>query len=265
MTNLNMNLTSRMLLRILPNSPALLLNWSMSTVLSVGAFAGVLSGFSFGTAHFSSSASQIPEISTAFPESNVKTFKGTVPRKGGWNEAFITHPHDGNFWTELEELLRSLTSGENYAILLQPQFESGMRKTLGGSFHTNNNPNMQILIEHFNPIITDHENDYNEEFCIDTRVEILNISEGSSPPASKHVNNANAVLEAMQAQTNAILQSNAQILEAIKVQSTSPLAGLNWTNIAQGGHHHDCPSFRVNHSPNFWVAAYCTKPRSVCI
>jgi hypothetical protein len=43
-----------------------------------------------------------------------------------------------------------------------------MRKTLGGSFHTTNNPIMQTLVYHFNPIIVEQENEYNEQFVLDT-------------------------------------------------------------------------------------------------
>jgi hypothetical protein len=135
--------------------------------------------------------------------------------------------------------------GEKYGILLQPQFENGGRKTLGGSFHTSNNPNMQALREHFEPIIAQQEDEYNEDFCLETRVKIVNlfgVYSSSTTQTSKttktRTTQSAMILEAiqqsnvsMQAQTNAILQSNAQILEAMRSQTQAPT--INWTPLIQ--------------------------------
>ena len=47
---------------------AFLPSWSMSTALSVGAFAGVLTGFPFGTVPFSTSASSL-SLASHLPDS----------------------------------------------------------------------------------------------------------------------------------------------------------------------------------------------------
>ena len=40
---------------------------------------------------------------------------------------------------------------------------------------------MQALREHFEPIIAQQEDDYNEQFCLDTQVQVRNISKVEAP------------------------------------------------------------------------------------
>lgn len=101
---------------------------------------------------------------------------------------------------------------------------------------------METLREHFEPIITAQEEEYNERFYLDTQVQILNLTkEGEAPSHSpksfqKSSNLNSQILQAMQQQTNAILESNRVILEGIKsiTQRPSPLGGVDWTPIIQG-------------------------------
>lgn len=118
---------------------------------------GVPVGDSKDVAPFHSSAfalslaPHLPESIQGIPEKGVLSFAGSVPQNGKWYEAFITHPHDPAFWSELEQLLHSLAPGEKYCILIQPQLSHGSHVTLDGSFLTDSNPNMQVLQDHFQP------------------------------------------------------------------------------------------------------------------
>ena len=116
-----------------------------------------------------------------------------------------------------------------YCILLRPQFEHGGRKTLGTSFLTDNQPNMGALREHFEPIIAQQEDDYNDKFCLNTQVQVRNITKDEkllqTAPILKAIKSQNKTI------TNAILESNKAIVEAIKSTRTdpSPRGGVNWT------------------------------------
>lgn len=133
--------------------------------------------------------------------------------------------------------------GEKYGILLQPQFENGGRKTLGGSFHTNNTPNMDALRNHFEPIIASEEEDYNEAFCIDTRIKIVNLTDVNSSKAPKtRSSQTNVILQTMQQtmqqqaqQTNSIITAMQQQTQAIltAIQSQSQQSPVNWTPLIQ--------------------------------
>jgi len=189
-------------------------------------------------------ASQLPESIQGFPEKGVKTLEGgTVPRGGGWYETFITHPHDDNFWDQIAAVLHSLAPGENYAILIQPQFSNGSHVTLDGSFLTDNDPDMTKFREHFNPFIVKLEDDYNDKFCGETRIKIRNFTDSynakdipspSLKPSRAKAPSQTQILQAMQQQTNAILESNREsnraILEAMKASQPA----LNWQPIVQG-------------------------------
>lgn len=184
-------------------------------------------------------AAHVPALPAPNPEMGVKSFKGSVPFKGGWYEAFITHPHDSNFWAELEALLRTLAPGFSYGILLQPQFENGARKTLGTSFTTSNDPSMELLTKHFEPIIIKSEAEYNEEFVTDTRVKMLNLGPIVAPTSSSKSLKTTPTIKAIETMTQSILLSNAQILEAIKVQAAaspqvSPAPTIPWVEIGKG-------------------------------
>jgi len=135
-------------------------------------------------------------------------------------------------------------------VLLQPEFSNGSRVTLGSSFLTDNQPKMEEMMNHFQPIITKLEGDYNEEFCGQTRVKIRSLPSTSTaaPAPSRPKRSAGSqtqvilesnrqLLEAMQAQTNAFIQTQTTqtnaILEAMKAQP-SLISGLDLTPVLQG-------------------------------
>lgn len=189
----------------------------------------------FSTSSFALSlASHLPESIQGTPEKGVKPLEGgTVPRGGGWYETFITHPHDDSFWEQIAAVLRSLAPGEKYAILIQPQFVNGSYVTLDGSFLTDNDPNMSKFRDHFEPLIVKLEDDYNDEFCGETRIKRRNYTDSCNTkkvPSPSRTKAPSQILEAMQQQTGAILESNRAILEAIKLSQPT----LNWQPIIQG-------------------------------
>jgi hypothetical protein len=184
-----------------------------------------------GTPLLLSLAPHVPELAGATPEIGVKPLTGGKAPRGSWYEPFITHPHDENFWTQLDNLLCSLKPGK-YFILLQPQFQYGTRTTLGTCFLTDNNPDMQALREHFEPFIVQQEEDYNDKFVSDTRVNLLNVSKDDiiSQASSRRVSPNTQVLEAI----HTLVQSQNTTLEAIKaLASAPPQPPLNWQPIIQ--------------------------------
>jgi len=72
---------------------------------------------------------------------------------------YIPNITSSDFFDKLEELIRSLTSDSDklFAIILQPEFNSGQRRTLGTSFHTSCKPQMNELIEWLQPLIDNFE------------------------------------------------------------------------------------------------------------
>jgi hypothetical protein len=93
------------------------------------------------------------------------------------------------------------------------------------------------------------EEDYNEDFCGQTRVKIRPLPPTpTAVPAPKRSSGSQTqvileshrhLLEVMQAQTNAFIQTQATqtnaILEAIKAQpQPSLISGVDWTPILQG-------------------------------
>jgi len=96
----------------LPLGTGLRLMSATGFLLRIGMFAGIPNGtvtFHSSKSLYSLGANQ-PELSSAIPEAGIQTLTdGNVPRGGGWNEAFITHPHDPNCLDELEL--------ENYSVL----------------------------------------------------------------------------------------------------------------------------------------------------
>jgi hypothetical protein len=107
--------------------------------------------------------------------------------------------------------------------------------TVGTSFNIDSSSLLEQIKEHFMPILQQMEEDYNEEFNIDTRVKIRDlgpiesprpVSTPQTPKASSSRSQTNAIIQAMQAQTQAILQSQQTqtkaLLEAVKTPS------INW-------------------------------------
>ncbi len=72
---------------------------------------------------------------------------------------YIPNITSSNFFEILEELIRNLTSSPDklFAIILQPEFTSGQRRTLGTSFHTSCQPRMDELIQWLQPLIDNFE------------------------------------------------------------------------------------------------------------
>nr|YP_008474718.1 truncated DNA polymerase [Glomus cerebriforme]AGJ98100.1 truncated DNA polymerase [Glomus cerebriforme] len=202
---------------------------------------GVLAGFHTATSLLSLRA-HLPESVAGMPEVGILEFPSTPSplELHKWYEAFITHPHCNTFWDEVERLIRGLAPNTKYCILLQPEFSNGKRVTLGSSFLTDNDPNMEAMKEHFTPLITKLEDDYNEDFCGQTRVKVRSTltSPGTQPaPKSAKRPTTAQILETMQSSMQA--QTNA-IIEAIKntpqpTPSPSLLAGVDWTPILQAG------------------------------
>lgn len=64
-----------------------------------------------------------------------------------------------NFFEQLEVLIRGLTSdpSRKYSIILQPEFNTGQRRTLGHSFHVNCQPKMEDIISWLTPLIDNFE------------------------------------------------------------------------------------------------------------
>ena len=93
---------------------------------------------------------------------------------------------------------------------------------------------MEALRDHFEPIIAQQEDDYNDKFCLNTQVQVRNITKDEkllqTAPILKAIKSQNKTI------TNAILESNKAIVEAIKSTRTdpSPWGGVNWTPIVQG-------------------------------
>ena len=92
---------------------------------------------------------------------------------------------------------------------------------------------MQALREHFEPIIAQQEDDYNEQFCLDTQVQVRNLTKVEGPVQISPI--LNAIKSQNKTITNAILKSNQAIVEAIQTSkpAPSPLTEVNWTPLIQ--------------------------------
>jgi len=96
---------------------------------------------------------------------------------------------------------------------------------------------MEALREHFEPIIASAEDEYNEEFCTDTRIKIVKLTDvESSKPLLLELNLLKLLLKffklCKQFKPNKHLKPNTNaILEAIKVQNQP--SSINWTPLIQ--------------------------------
>lgn len=182
---------------------------------------------------------------------------------------YIPNITSSNFFEELEELIINLTSNPDkiFAIILQPEFTSGQRRTLGTSFHTSCQPHMDELIQWLQPLIDNFEAQSGGEstgpLSLRTFVSIADITGIPEPEArpisSSPVNVAH--IKKVQAETKraadrtrkatptlaaiASLESKLdsglqEMSNAIKTLSppqpsapSTPL-GVNWTPIIQG-------------------------------
>ena len=252
----------------------------------VAATSGVPSNGSNGSSSISMSlAAHIPEDVTithpTLPDS-IEISPGSPVTKGFkrfWT--YIPAIHADGFWEQLETLLLGLSSDEKqlFSVIIQPEFTSGQRRTLGKSFHTNCKPNMIHLREALLPLIENFEEQSgggsvggftNRTYIIITDItglpepELIHWSASPSnmnyatkvrkeqkAAAKGQITNARvwesissfessvnglsqAVLTISQGQTNILQTMQAQtnaILETIKVQSTSP--SINWAPLIQ--------------------------------
>ncbi len=164
-----------------------------------------------------------------------------IPQDQSWYEIIITDMHSPNFWSELIHIIRNnLAPGHRYGALICPRSEKGPI-TLGPLVHFTTETTEEWLRNHFEPILAKKEEDYNEEFSLDTKIKLIDLGSisqrtPSSPTsATKKVysktTSSSQILQAMQTmQETQIAQTNA-ILEAIKTQQQSPT--LNWTPLIQ--------------------------------
>jgi hypothetical protein len=120
---------------------------------------GMFAGRPQDTAAFHSSsismslAAHVPEAVSTSPKVDPSTIEldpGSPIREGFkhyWT--YIPAIHAEGFWEALESLIRGLTTNESllFSIILQPEFSSGQRRTLGTSFHTSCKPNINYLRE----------------------------------------------------------------------------------------------------------------------
>lgn len=99
---------------------------------------------------------------------------------------------------------------------------------------------MEELREHFEPIIAQQEDDYNEKFCLDTQVQVRNVTKEVPLQTSPILNAIKAqnktLTNAILASNKAILESNQSLVEAIQSSRKAPSAfeAVNWTPIVQG-------------------------------
>jgi hypothetical protein len=224
----------------------------MITVLAGGTYVGVLPGGSLGTAQFSSSASSLAinsevtssmnNMSTEPGVTDISNASGITP-DGAWYEMFITSMHASNFWEEFQTyIINDLTPGRLYGILLQPRNKI-RTVTVGTSFNLDSTSLLDRLEEAFMPILQQMEEEYNEDFNLDTRVKIRDLGpiEPTKAPAPAPrktrvpATQTNVILQAMQDNNKTMLQAmQAQtdaMLQAFKTQQTQPT--LNWTPLIQ--------------------------------
>jgi hypothetical protein len=224
---------------------------------------GVGVGTVMGATHFSSSAllSAINSEVTSNP-TNVPMEPGVTPAPNasviqpdqGWYEITTVSMHQLNFWMEFERLIFGhITPGRLYAVLLQPCTTAGHRITLGTSFNIDSNSSIEAIQAHFEPILVQMEDDYNEQFDLETRIKITDIGPSKSPAhpspqfkssATRGSSQTNSILTAMQAQTQALLEANkAQtnaFLESIKSLAPQPAPqalSTNWEPLITVGYY----------------------------
>jgi hypothetical protein len=113
----------------------------------------------------SSLSSQLPEspsLSRVQPTpSNLIQINPGDPIQEGFRAywTYISPITSGDFFDKLESLIKGLTSDSTrlFAIIIQPEFHSGQRRTLGHSFHVNCQPKMSDLKDWLQPLIDNFE------------------------------------------------------------------------------------------------------------
>jgi hypothetical protein len=155
---------------------------------------------------------------------------------------------DPDFWDPFMKLvIARLNPKRKYGLLIQPRSYSATI-TLVTSVVTDASATEDWFKDHFNPILQRMEDDYDDFFDLDTRIQIRDIgpletttsipTPTPTPPTTtkKRATKNSDNLQAMQVLTDAILKSNQDqtnaILEAIKVQNTSQ-PSINWTPLVQ--------------------------------
>jgi hypothetical protein len=98
----------------------------------------------------------------------------------------LSHMHDEGFWSQLMDFIhRSLSPGRLYGALIQPRSEKGP-VSLGPLVQLQTNTTEEWLRNHFEPILIKNEDDYDEEFTLDTKIKFIDlgsISQGSRGPS----------------------------------------------------------------------------------
>ena len=245
---------------------------------------GMLVGVANGTTPFHSSsismslAAHIPEDVTTSPQVNscsIELNPGS-PIKEGFKHywTYIPAIHADGFWEALETLIRGLTTNESllFSVILQPEFSSGQRRTLGTSFHTSCKPNMNYLREWLEPLIENFEEQSGGGgvggFSPRTYIRVTDITGlpepevipySASPANVAYIKDVDKAAKAVkrratssQAQTLEALKTIAQgqttILEAIKASQPTQTAQttLDWTPIVQGVITAVAPAFGLN-------------------
>jgi hypothetical protein len=130
-----------------------------------------------------------------------------------------------------------------YAFLLQPQLANGSRVTLGGSFLSDNSPNIETLKENFKPLIDKMEEEYHDMFIGDTRVKFRalppkdtqpSLAPQQEPKTSKTPSIQARTLDAVQ-QLSTNIDKLVNNMTATQTAPPSPFANIDWTPIVQAG------------------------------
>lgn len=154
--------------------------------------------------------------------------------------------HDPAFWTELLDIvLNRFLPGQLYGVAILPRSEKGP-VTLGSHIHLTQNTTEAWLREYLEPLLAKMEEDYDEEFSIDTKIKIRDLGPIEQPiipspiKPSKSLNaSTQVILQALKesntlanASMQGLLKGNQQVLKAIQAQAQTP--PVNWTPIIQG-------------------------------
>lgn len=227
------------------------------------------------SAIFFSLSSQVPEgpsLSRVQPNplNQVQINPGDTIQEGFrayWT--YISPITSGDFFDKLEVLIKGLTSDPSrlFAIIIQPEFSSGQRRTLGHSFHINCEPKMNDLRDWLQPLIDNFEaqsgGDELGPLSLRTFISITDITGipepearpiSSSPANVAHIKTvrdetkratdrsrkAAPTVSAIASLESKLDTGFKEMIQAIKSQPSaanpapSPLGGVNWTPIIQG-------------------------------
>jgi hypothetical protein len=203
-----------------------------------------------GTAYFSSSASalSINFDVTSNLENNSTTLGVTeitssseVPLDFKWYEILLTHMHDPAFWQDLLQFIQKLTPGALFGMLIQPRSEKGL-STLGPLVLVTSETTEEWLKSHFIPLLEKLEEDYNEEFKLDTKIRMKFIGQKEGSVVSSSIGASKArgrssnsiVLEAIQTLAKSQATQTQALLEAIKAQNRTTQTNYPWMEIGKG-------------------------------